>query len=117
MDTVRRVETGFTYPVQMFRVNGVQPIDRDELRSSGVHAECHGQFEGATDRFHESEEQRISKFAGRSAQFRFKFKEARSVRQFDLQIDGPIASSADAIGGIKTRQQLFGRQSKSHILE
>ena len=45
MDTVRRVETGFTYPVQMFRVNGVQPIDRDELRSSGVHAECHGQLE------------------------------------------------------------------------
>lgn len=80
MDTVRRVETGFTYPVQMFHLNRVQPIDRDELRSSGVYAKYHGQFKRTTDRFHESKEQRISKFTRRFAQFRFKFKKARSVR-------------------------------------
>lgn len=79
MDTVRRVETGFTYPVQMFHLDRVQPIDRDELRSSGVYAEYCGQFERTADRFHESKEQRVSKFAGRFAQFRFRFKKARSI--------------------------------------
>lgn len=42
MDTVRRVKTGITRPVQMYHLDGIQSIDRDELRSSGVYAKHDG---------------------------------------------------------------------------
>lgn len=59
MDTVCRIETGLARPVQVLHLKGIYSIDRNELRSSGVYAEYGGESKGGTDRFHQSEKQRV----------------------------------------------------------